>query len=170
MFISGMGVPSAMLLIPVFMMFVRLDMVGTTSGLIIVYVCSAIPFNVFFLTGFFASLPSELEEAALIDGCTWFQAFWRVMLPLAQPGIITITVFNFIGLWTEYLWALIFVNTPARRTLQLGLQSLIQAMRYTGDWAGLFASIVIVFLPTFVVYIFLSEKIVSNITAGAVKA
>jgi N-acetylglucosamine transport system permease protein len=92
------------------------------------------------------------------------------MLPLAQPGIITVTIFNFIGLWNDYFWALIFVNTPERRTLQLGLQALIQAMRYTGDWAGLFASVIIVFLPTFIVYIFLSEKIIAGITAGAVKA
>jgi N-acetylglucosamine transport system permease protein len=170
LFIAGIGVPGMMLMIPLFTSFVRLGLNGTTQGLIIIYVGSSIPFTVFFLTGFFGSLPSELEEAALIDGCTHSGAFWRVMLPLAQPGIITVTIFNFIGLWNDYFWALIFVNTPERRTLQLGLQALVQAMRYTGDWAGLFASVIIVFLPTFIVYIFLSEKIIAGITAGAVKA
>jgi N-acetylglucosamine transport system permease protein len=170
LFIAGIGVPGMMLMIPLFTSFVRLDLNGTTQGLIIIYVGASIPFTVFFLTGFFGSLPSELEEAALIDGCTYSGAFWRVMLPLAQPGIITVTIFNFIGLWNDYFWALIFVNTPERRTLQLGLQALVQAMRYTGDWAGLFASVIIVFLPTFIVYIFLSEKIIAGITAGAVKA
>lgn len=170
MFISGMGVPGAMMLIPLFIMFLRLELVGTLPGLILVYVTTSIPFTVYFLTGFFSSLPSEMEEAALLDGCTPFQAFWKIMLPLAQPGLITVTIFNFIALWNDYFWALIFVNTEERRTLQLGLQSLIQSMRYTGDWAGLFASVVIVFLPTFLVYIFLSEKIIAGITAGAVKS
>jgi N-acetylglucosamine transport system permease protein len=161
LFISGVGIPGMMIVIPLFVIFLRL---------IIVYVCSSIPFTVYFLTGFFASLPRELEESARIDGCTDMQAFWRIMLPLAQPGIVTVTIFNFINLWNDYFWALIFVNTPTRRTLALGLQFLVQAMRYTGDWAGLFASVVIVFLPTFILYIFLSEKIISGITAGAVKA
>jgi N-acetylglucosamine transport system permease protein len=169
-FVAGIGVPGMMLMIPLFTMFVRLNLTATSQGLIIIYIGSSIPFTVFFLTGFFGSLPSELEEAALIDGCTHAKVFWRVMLPLAQPGIITVTIFNFIGLWNDYFWALIFVNTPERRTLQLGLQALVQAMRYTGDWAGLFASVIIVFLPTFVVYIFLSEKIIAGITAGAVKS
>lgn len=170
LFIAGIGVPGMMLMIPLFTIFVRLSLTGTSEGLIIIYIGSSIPFTVFFLTGFFGSLPTELEEAALIDGCTHSQVFWRVMLPLAQPGIITVTIFNFIGLWNDYFWALIFVNTPERRTLQLGLQALVQSMRYTGDWAGLFASVIVVFLPTFVVYIFLSEKIIAGITAGAVKA
>ncbi len=170
LFIAGIGMPGMLLLIPLFTLFVRLNLTGTSQGLILIYVGTSIPFTVFFLTGFFGSLPSELEEAALIDGCTYSQVFWRVMLPLAQSGIITVTIFNFIGLWNDYFWALIFVNTPERRTLQLGLQALVQAMRYTGDWAGLFASVVIVFLPTFVVYLFLSEKIIAGITAGAVKS
>ena len=169
MFVSGMGIPGAMMLIPLFVMFLRLKLVGTTPGLIMLYVALQIPFTVYFLTGFFSTLPRELEYAALIDGCTPFQAFWRVMLPLAQPGLITVTIFNFIGLWNDYFWALIFVNTAERRTLMLGLQSLVESMRYTGDWGGLFASIIIVFLPTFLLYIFLSEKIIAGITAGAVR-
>lgn len=170
LFIAGMGIPGAMVLIPVFMMFVRLKLIGTLPGLITVYVATSIPFTVYFLTGFFASLPRELEEAARIDGCTDMQAFWRIMLPLAQPGLLTVTIFNFIGLWNDYIWALIFANTPERRTLALGLEFLVQSMRYTGDWAGMFASVVIVFLPTLILYIFLSERIIAGITAGAVKA
>jgi N-acetylglucosamine transport system permease protein len=170
LFIAGMGVPGTMLVIPVFMLFIRLNLVGTIPGLIIVYVCTSIPFTVFFLTGFFGSLPRELEESAKMDGCTDIGAFWRIMLPLAQPAIVTVTIFNFITLWNDYFWALIFANSPARRTLALGLQYLVQSMRYTGDWAGMFASVVIVFLPTLILYIILSEKIIAGITVGAVKA
>jgi N-acetylglucosamine transport system permease protein len=151
------------------MLFLRLNLVGTLSGLIIIYVGTSIPFSVFFLTGFFGSLPSELEDAAMIDGCTEAQAFWKVMFPIAQPAIITLVIFNFIGLWNDYLWALIFVNTDQRRTLMLGVEAIMRAMRYTGNWAGMFAGIIILFLPTFVLFVLLSEKIISGITAGAVK-
>ncbi|KPL06661.1 sugar ABC transporter permease, partial [bacterium SM23_57] len=159
-----------MLIIPLFMLFLRLNLVGTTPGLIIIYVGTSIPFSVFLLTGFFSSLPSELNDAAKIDGCTENQAFWRVMFPIAQPGIITLVIFNFIGLWNDYLWALIFVNTDERRTLMLGVEAIMRAMRYTGNWAGMFAGIIILFVPTFVLFVLLSETIISGITAGAVKS
>lgn len=170
LFISGMGVPGLMLIIPLFMLFLRLNLVGTTAGLIIIYVGTSIPFSVFLLTGFFSSLPSELNDAAKIDGCTENQAFWKVMFPIAQPGIITLVIFNFIGLWNDYLWALIFVNTDERRTLMLGVEAIMRAMRYTGNWAGMFAGIVILFVPTFILFVLLSETIISGITAGAVKS
>jgi N-acetylglucosamine transport system permease protein len=170
LFVAALGIPGTMITIPLFMVFIRLNLVGTIPGLIIVYVFTSIPFTLYFLTGFFGSLPRELEESAKIDGCTDMGAFWRIMLPLAQPALITITIFNFIGLWNEYFWALIMVNTPGRRTLALGLQYLVQSMRYTGDWAGMFASVVIVFLPTLILYLFLSEKIIAGITVGAIKS
>jgi len=170
MFISGMGIPGMMLIIPLFMLLLRLNLVGTTAGLILIYVGGGIPFSVFFLTGFFGSLPSELSDAAKIDGCSEIQAFWRVMLPIAQPGIITLSIFNFIGLWNDYLWALIFVNTDERRTLMLGVEAIMRAMRYTGNWAGMFAGIVVLFVPTFILFVLLSETIISGITAGAVKS
>jgi N-acetylglucosamine transport system permease protein len=170
MFISGMGVPGLMLIIPLFLLFLRLNLVGTTVGLIIIYVGTSIPFSIFLLTGFFSSLPSELNDAAKIDGCTENQAFWKVMFPIAQPGIITLVIFNFIGLWNDYLWALIFVNTDERRTLMLGVEAIMRAMRYTGNWAGMFAGIIILFVPTFILFVLLSETIISGITAGAVKS
>ncbi|MDF2845334.1 MAG: sugar transporter permease [Herbinix sp.] len=97
------------------------------------------------------------------------KAFWKVVFPLAQPGIITVTIFNFISLWNEYMWALIFASTDDRKTLSLGLQAIVEGMRSTGDWSALFAAIMIIVLPTFVLYILLSEKIMSGITGGAVK-
>ncbi len=170
MFMSGLGIPGLMLIIPLFITFLRLKLVGTIPGLIIIYVGISIPFSVFLLTGFFASLPSELEDAAKIDGCSEIQAFWKIMLPIAQPGIITLVIFNFIALWNDYLWALIFVNTDQRRTLMLGVEAIMRAMRYTGNYAGMFAGVIILFLPTFILFIALSETIISGITAGAVKS
>jgi N-acetylglucosamine transport system permease protein len=170
LFIAAIGIPGMMITIPLFILFTRLHLVGTTFGLVIVYVCSSVPFTLFFLTGFFGSLPKEMEESARIDGCSDVMAFWRIMLPLAQPAIVTVTIFNFMGLWNEYFWALIMLRDPDRYSLSLGLQALVQSMRYTGDWAGMFAAVVIVFLPTLILYLFLSEKIISGITVGAVKA
>lgn len=167
--VAAQGIPAVMLSIPLFIVMIRVGLLGTTSGLVLIYVGTSLPFNIFFLSGFFSSLPVALKESALLDGCSEAQAFWRIMFPLAQPGLITVTIFNFVALWNEYFWALIFVNTPARRTLALGLEAVIQSMRYSGDWAGLFASIVIVLLPTVLLYVFLSEKIVGGITSGAIK-
>ncbi|MEA3440030.1 MAG: carbohydrate ABC transporter permease [Chloroflexota bacterium] len=168
-FAAGMGIAYPLLFIPLFTILTRMGIINTLPGLILVYVSLSIPFTVFLLTGFFATLPKELEEAAVIDGCTSFQTFWRVMLPLASPGILTATIFNGIGLWNEYQLALVFINNPDRRTLSLGLYAMRNAMQYTGDWPGLFAGVVIIMIPTIILYIFLSEKMISGITMGAVK-
>jgi N-acetylglucosamine transport system permease protein len=169
LFVAGMGIPAMMTMIPLFMMFTRLGLIKSFVGLLIVYICGAIPFSVFFLSGFFSSLPTELEEAAIVDGASPFQAFWKIMLPLAQGALVTLTVFNFLSFWGEYSWALIMVNNDSFRTLQIGLQTVISSMLNQGNYAGIFSGIIIVFLPTLVLYIFLAEKIVSNITAGAIK-
>ena len=125
---------------------------------------------IFILRQFFINMPKELEEAAMIDGCTPYQAFWKIMFHMAQPGVITITIFNFLGYWNEYFLALIFANSSESvRSLAVGLQNMINSMRFTGDYASLYAAILIVFLPTFILYLFLSDKIIAGVTGGAVK-
>lgn len=168
-FVVSMSIPSVMLILPLFKMATSLGLIGSRWTLIVLYICINVPFGVFFLIGFFASLPKALEEAAEIDGCTPDQAFWRIMFPLAQPGIVTLSIFNFITIWNEYFMALIFANKTELRTVSTGLQSIVQSMKYSGDWAGLFAGVIIVFLPTFLLYIFLSRKIIAGVTGGAVK-
>jgi len=122
-----------------------------------------------FLLSFFSNLSSAYEQAAAIDGCSPMKTFWLIMFPMAQPGIITVTIFNFINVWNEYFMSLIFANSDKLRPVAVGLYSMINAMKYTGDWAGMFASVVIVFLPTFILYLFLSEKIIAGITGGGLK-
>lgn len=168
-FVIGMSIPSVMLVMPLFKMATSLGLIGSRWTLMILYICVNVPFGVFFLSGFFLSLPKALEEAAEIDGCTPSKAFWKIMFPLAQPGIVTLTIFNFITIWNEYFMALIFANKTELRTVSTGLQAIVQSMKYSGDWAGLFAGVIIVFLPTFVLYIFLSNKIIAGVTGGAVK-
>jgi ABC-type glycerol-3-phosphate transport system permease component len=168
-FIAGMGIPVSLVLIPLYVMMNKLGLINTYAGLIIVYISVSIPFTVYILTGFFGSLPKELEEAAIVDGCTDFQVFWHIMLPLASPGLLTAAIFNGIGLWNEYQLVLVFIAEGSRRTLALGLYSLQSAMQYTGDWVGLFAGVSIVMLPTILLFVVLSEKMISGITMGATK-
>jgi N-acetylglucosamine transport system permease protein len=168
-FTSGMGIPYPLLFIPLFAIMRTLNLNNSLTGLTLVYVSLSLPFTIFILTGFFVTLPKELEEAAVIDGCTDYQVFLRVMLPLASPGMLTAAIFNFIGLWNEYQLALVFANTPDTRTLSLGLYSLRNALQYTGDWASLFAGIVIIMIPTIGIYVLLSERMISGITMGSSK-
>lgn len=166
---SAMGIPTVMLMVPIFMLAGRLNLTKSTLTLIIIYIFTLIPFTMFFLTSFFSTIPKEIQESALVEGCSHTKAFWKAIFPLAQPGIITVTIFNFIGIWNEYTWALIFANNASRRSMAIGLQAIVDGMRYSGNWAALFAAVVLVFLPTFLLFIFLSEKIMGGITAGAVK-
>ena len=169
-FVVGMSIPQVMLVIPIYCWFVRANLVGRLSTLIILYTTLNLPYTVYFLTAFFSTVPSVLAEAAMIDGCTESRALWKVMIPMASPGIITVTIFNFMNIWNEYFMALIFANGNDKiRTLSMGLQNMITSMKYTGDWAGLFAAVIIVLVPTPILYLLLSEKIVAGITGGAVK-
>lgn len=169
MFISTMGIPSIMIILPLFALFTSLQLTNSRWMLIILYICINVPFTVFFLMAFFKNLSTTFEEAAAIDGCGPIKTFWVIMMPLAQPGIITVTIFNFITIWNEYFMSMIFASRTELRPVAVGLFTMVQSMRYTGDWAGMFAAVVIVFLPTFILYIFLSEKIIAGVTGGAIK-
>jgi len=168
-FVAGIGIPMPLLFIPLFVILSGIKLINTLPGLGFLYVAGSISFTVYMLTSFFATLPKEMEEAAILDGCSDIQVFSKVMLPLAMPGILTAAIFNFMFLWNEYQLALIFLNNPKLRTLSLGLYALQNSMEYTGDWAGLMAGVVCVVLPTIILYIILSEKMIAGITMGAVK-
>ncbi len=167
--VLSISIPSIMIVLPIYSLATQIGILNSRLTLIFLYVCMNVPFTTFFLLSFFAGLPKTFEEAAAIDGATPIYTFFKIMLPLAQPGIITVGIFLFVNIWNEYFMALIFANTASLRPLSVGLYSMIQSMTYTGDWAGLFASVVVVFLPTFIMYIFLSEKIIAGVTGGALK-
>jgi N-acetylglucosamine transport system permease protein len=168
-FVAGAGVPLPLLFIPLFGLTAKLHINNTLPGLIIIYIIVSVPFTMYLLTGFFRSLPTELEEAARLDGCSEFNVFWRVMLPLASPGLITATIFNFIALWNEYMLAMVFLNDPNKMPISRGLYGIAESMQYTGDWVGLFAGVVIVMVPTVIIYVLLSERLIEGVTMGALK-
>ncbi|MDR1128124.1 MAG: carbohydrate ABC transporter permease [Treponema sp.] len=169
MFAAALGIPVIMIIMPLFGLVSTIHLTNNRWMLMFLYTAMNIPFGVFYLLAFFRNLSFTYEEAAAIDGCSPIKTFWIIMLPLVQPGIITVSIFNFITIWNEYFMSLIFANRTTVRPVAVGLYNMIQSMRYTGDWGGMFASVVIVFLPTFVLYILLSEKIIAGVTAGAIK-
>src|SRR5690606_14304077 len=118
-------------------------LLGTRVGLVLVYVAFSLSFTIFVLTGFFRTLPWELAEAAVIDGCTPAQVFWRIMLPLAKPGMATAGIFVFIGLWNEYPLALVLLSDESTHTLPLGIANLTMTHKYAADWGALFAGLTI---------------------------
>lgn len=183
-FLCGMMIPAQLLLVPLFFQYSSLAEIGsaflapfglelqlhdTLTGLIILYIALSLSFTILVLTGFFRTLPGELREAAIIDGCNEFQVFWHVMLPLARPGLVTAAIFNFIGIWNEYIFALVFVSSPETKTLPLGLASVSMQAQYKTDFGLMFAALVIVIVPTILVYAVLQRRLTQGITTGALK-
>lgn len=183
-FVSGLMVPAQLVLVPLFFQFSYLSDAGSAllrplglelrlhdslSGLIVLYIALSVPFTVLVLTGFFKTLPGTLREAGIMDGCGEYRVFWHIMLPLAKPGLVTSAIFNFLGIWNEYLFALVFVNSPEKKTLPLGLASVSMQAQYRTDYGLMFAGLVIVLLPTLGVYLFLQRQLTRGITVGALK-
>lgn len=169
LFVIGMSVPMIMVILPLYSNISKLGLTNNRIVIIFLYICMAVPFTVFFLYSFFRSLPIDFVEAAAIDGCGPVKTFWKIMFPLAQPGIVTVLIFNFITIWNEYFLAYILISASKIKPVAVGLYSMVQSMKYSGDWAGMFAAVVIVFLPTFLIYLFLSDKVIAGITGGGVK-
>ena len=166
---AGMGIPVPLLLIPLYKILITINLIDNLFGLILVYVAVSIPFTIFILTGFFSTIPKEMDEASKIDGCSEFQTYYRIMVPMAMPGIVTAFIFNFIFLWNEYMLALVFIRRDTVHTLTLGLYKLQYAMQYNAKWVTLFAGSVINIIPLIIIYLILSEKLISGITLGALK-
>ncbi len=159
--------PLVLLVPPFFTVMRELRILDTHLALIIAYTSFALPFSIWMLTGYFRSIPVELEESAMIDGTTRFGAQLRVTLPLAGPGIAATVIYCFILSWNEFLFATTFISTPELRTLPIGLQSFIG--QYSTDWNLLMAGAVVTTLPVVILFIFLQRYLVAGLTAGAVK-
>lgn len=169
-FIAGLTLPAFLGIVPLFMLMKSLGILNTRYGLTFVYTAFSLPFSIFVLTGFFRGLPGELAEAASMDGCSPFGVFFKVMLPLAKPGLVTVGIFIFISLWNEFQLALVLLTKPENSlTLTLGIANLTMAQRYQSDWGAMFAGLSIGVIPTILLYSFLQKHIQAGLTAGAVK-
>jgi len=159
-----------LLAVPMFVIMSRLGLVNTPVALVLAHASFAIPFCVWVLRGFFLTIPPELEEAAMVDGSTRMQAFRRIVLPLARPGLLAAAMFSFLLSWNEYFYALIFLQNNAQMTLPIGIQSTYFNLSMGPDeWVNLLAASVIASIPVFIVFAGLQRWMVSGLTAGAVR-
>ena len=171
-FLAGLMIPLQLAIVPLFFQMKQIGLLNSRLGLLIAYVAFGMPFAIFILTGFFKSLPSSLHESALIDGCGELRAFWSVMLPLARPGLITVGIFSFLGTWNEFFMAFMFLSgegSEAMRTLPLGLANITIVSQYRSDWGMAFAGLVLMMMPTLLVYSVLQQHLTNGITVGALK-
>jgi ABC-type glycerol-3-phosphate transport system permease component len=171
LFLAGLMIPAQLAMVPLFFQLRELGLLNSRLGLILVYTANGLPFAIFILAGFFRGQPRTLYEAAIIDGCSDAGAFWRVLFPLARPGLVTVAIFQVIGVWKEYFFAFMLTggDDGGARTLPLGLANLSIAAEYRTDYGMLFAGIMLVTLPILIVYALLQRQIVKGVTAGALK-
>lgn len=166
-FLGGIMIPIRLGVLPLFMLMRNLNLLDSHASLVLIYAASGLPMSVFLLTGFFRTLPRELEDAARIDGCTEFQIFWRVMLPLVRPGLATVTIVNFVPWWNDFFFPLLFIQSDHLKTVPLGMT--IFFGQYMTDWGLLFAGMLLMSLPLLVLYVIMSRQFIAGLTAGAVK-
>jgi len=159
--------PASLLFIPLSVIVARLNLGNSLHGLVIVYLSFSCPFSTWLLMGYFRGIPADLEEQAMVDGTTRMGALVRILLPISAPGLVAVSIFTFTGAWNELLLALIFITSPDKRTVPVGLQYLI-----TGDtllWGPIMAGAVLSSLPVMILYFLANRWMVSGIAAGAVK-
>ena len=160
--------PAIMSIIALFRMLQLLGLLDKHLGLILVYGGGSIGFNTWLLRGYLESIPRDLEEAAYIDGATYWQAFTRVVLPLATPMLVVVFFFNFIGFFQEYLLASIILFRPELRPIALGMRFYING-KYAQNWTGFSAASVVASLPVLIIFFALQKFIVEGLTKGALK-
>ncbi|MCW3840660.1 carbohydrate ABC transporter permease [Micromonospora yasonensis] len=170
LFVGGMMFPVFLALVPLFLVVRNVGLGNTWTGLILVYAAYSLPFTVFFMTAFFRTLPTSIAEAALIDGCGHFRLFFRVMLPMARPGLISVAIFNFLSQWNQFILPQVLMQgEDSKPVLAQGLAALAVSQGYQGDFSGLFAGLTIATLPVLAVYVAFQRQIQTGLTAGQLK-
>lgn len=161
------AVPGVALSLPVFMLWSKLGLIDTKAGLIIVYVSLNVPFTIWLIDGFFRQIPLSLSEAAQVDGCTRWQAFWKIEFPLARSGIASAGVFAFLTSWNEFALASQLTRSTDSKTLPVGLLDF--TAQFTIDWAGMCAMAVIIIIPALILTFLVQKHLIAGLTFGGVK-
>lgn len=161
------AVPGVALGLPLFLLMRNYGLVDTVHGLALVYIAINIPFTAWLMDGFFRQIPKELDEAAYIDGCNHWSAFWRIDLPLALPGMAAASIFAFLAAWNEYQLASLLTKTPVAKTFPVGLFDFTS--QFTVDWRGMAAMSVLMMLPAIAFVILTQRRLTEGLTFGAVK-
>ncbi|MCY9661740.1 carbohydrate ABC transporter permease [Paenibacillus chondroitinus] len=166
-FLLGMMIPIKLGIVPLFLLMKKLSMLNSIWSLISVYTAIGLPLAILILTGFFRTLPKELEEAARIDGSSDFGVMWHVLLPLIRPALGTVMIMNFIMAWNDFFFPLIFIQDDAKKTIPVGMLSLFG--QYSTDLSMLFAGLTLASVPMMVIFFLASKQFMEGMTAGAVK-
>jgi raffinose/stachyose/melibiose transport system permease protein len=166
-FLSGLMVPLKLAVIPLFIQLDALGLINTRAGLVLVYVAMGLPSAIFILTGFLRTLPTELEEAARMEGASELRIMLRIMLPLARPALVIAAIQNAVPIWNDFFFPLVFITSERLKTLPQGLTVFMG--EYNTDWGVLFAGLSLAALPIIAVYVVLSRQFIEGMTQGAVK-
>jgi raffinose/stachyose/melibiose transport system permease protein len=166
-FLAGFMIPPQVLLVPLYTIMNALNLLNTYYSLIFAYIAFGLPFSVFLLRQFFVTIPETYAEAARMDGCNELQVFFRVYLPLSVPALAAVAIYQFVFLWNEFLYAIIFITDDSLRTLPAGLMAF--QGQYSGDWAQLAAGIVIAVAPTVIFFLLFQRQFLRGISMGATK-
>jgi N,N'-diacetylchitobiose transport system permease protein len=160
-------VPLEALVIPLFLQAKDLGLLNRLLGLVVVYVAFSLPFAIWMLRGFVAAVPVEIEEAAYLDGASWWRMLWSILFPLVAPGLVATSVFSFITAWNEFIFAITFMNDDSRFTVAAGLQGFFT--QYSTDWGGLMAASTMITVPVMLFFVAVQRRLASGLAAGAVK-
>ncbi|MGV8881749.1 MAG: carbohydrate ABC transporter permease [Rhodoglobus sp.] len=166
--VSVQAVPPITLLIPFFGLMVTLGLYNTYAGLILTYMIFTLPYAIIMMTGYFNTLPKELDEAAKVDGASSFTALWRVLVPIATPGIVSVGIYTFMISWNEYLFALTLTRTEDMRTVPIGIQLLMGQHSY--EWNEMMAMSILGSIPVLILFLFFQRYFIGGLSAGAVKS
>jgi len=166
-FLSGLMLPIRLAIIPLFILMRNLNLLDSPWSLVLIYAASGLPSAIFILTGFFKTLPADLDSAARIDGASEWSIFTQIMLPLVRPALVIVTVYNAIPIWNDFFFPLVFIQTEARKTLPQGMTVFFG--QYFTDYATLFSGLTLAAIPIVVLYVILSQHFIRGLTAGAVK-
>jgi N-acetylglucosamine transport system permease protein len=164
--LAGLTFPVFLAIVPLFFILKNARLLNTLPGLIMVYVAFALPFTVFFLYAFFKTLPDDVYEAALMDGAGDWRAFFLIMLPMARPGIAAVAIFNFLGLWNQFLLPVALNTDPSRYVLTQGMANFASQAGYAVDFGALFAAVVITVVPVLIVYVIFQRRLEGTVSQG----
>jgi N-acetylglucosamine transport system permease protein len=167
--LAGLTFPIFLAIVPLFFTLKNIGLLNTLPGLIMTYVAFALPFTVFFLHSFFESLPGEIYEAAQVDGASEWRTFFQVMLPMAKPGMAAVSIFNFLGLWNQFLLPVALNTKPDNYVLTQGMASFASSAGYAVDFGSLFAAVVITIVPVLVVYVLFQRQLQGSVSSSTIK-
>ncbi|MCU6798287.1 MULTISPECIES: carbohydrate ABC transporter permease [Paenibacillus] len=166
-FLLGMMIPVKLGIVPLFILMKTLGLMNTSFSLIFVYTAIGIPMSVLILVGFFRTLPKELEESGKIDGCSDLGILVKIIAPLMRPALGTVMIMNFITVWNDFFFPLIFIQDEVKKTIPVGMLTLFS--EYSTDWSVLFAGLTLSSLPMIILFAVASKQFMEGMTAGAVK-